>query len=104
MNLDIFSKVPYLIFFTKPSSINIDTITKKKIDVQKNSLELLIEDLNQKNELINFPFLEAISRLKNYRDSSRENYNIEENKEKLIKKEIGTLSRFSVFRYLKIEE
>lgn len=104
MNLDIFSKVPYLIFFTKPSSINIDTITKKKIDVQKNSLELLIEDLKQKNELINFPFLEAILRIRNYRDNSKENSNTEEINDKLIKKEVETLNRFSVFRYLKIEE
>lgn len=106
MNFNMFTQVTYMVYLKDIDIISNTNyeVFDENIEEEKLEVDILIDNLRKSNELFFIPFLEAISRLKNYKENFTEDYNTEEINDKLIKKEIITLNRLSVFRYLKIEE
>lgn len=82
MNIDIFTKVTYFIYFSKIPNVKEDIVENENDSISEKSIK---ENENKES------------------NTDVQNLQININKDNL-KVELQTLNRFSVFRYLKIEE
>lgn len=92
MNMDIFTKITHFIYFSKIPNVKEDIIENEDDSILEKSIKEE-EKIQQNNE-------NSIIENRNLRI---ENLGIKTNRSDL-KKKMQTLNRFSIFRYLKIEE
>lgn len=98
MNFKLFSEFSYNLFYSKikiNKNNSAETILKKE--------DKILEQFNKNLEIIHYPFLESILRIKNYQISndSRETLNSLKQVEKEFVEKIIFFDRSSIFRYIK---
>lgn len=96
IRFDIFANPLYLIFFSdieEDTSVEDDNIE----EIEKTTLEILAEKLNQESMLGNYPLIEGVVRLKSILEGSKSEEKIQK-KLAIDKETIINLNQFSIFK------
>lgn len=100
MSFKLFSQFSYNLFYSK---VDINTNLNNSTETLLKKEDRILEELNKNLEIIHYPFIESISRIKNYQPSndSTEALNNLKQVEKEFTEKIISLDRSSIFRDLK---
>ena len=97
IRFDIFANPLYFIFFSdieEDTSVEDDNIEE---EIEKTTLEILAEKLNQESMLGNYPLIEGVVRLKSILEGSKSEEKIQK-KLAIDKETIVNLNQFSIFK------
>lgn len=97
IRFDIFANPLYLIFFSdieEDTPVEDDNIEE---EIEKTTLEILAEKLNQESMLGNYPLIEGVVRLKSILEGSKSEEKIQK-KLAIDKETIINLNQFSIFK------